>query len=531
MISAAAAVHVLGLLSTAPQGATLDLDVARTKLRNLDQLRQTTCGSPFALVDASLGVCRAIPGPQGVDMLPADAATLREAAFAFDFTGGGDFGQHLFDIELWDDALGEMARAVTCGDDPGIDAAWLAQETAAAVSAAAHFVMLPDAEKHGVVNLLEASVNSNAFLDARHAALSRIRERRHTVDGSGERSGMVGTNGEGVEAFFAAARERRRKQDYVAVAATENDDARVIEALYACTIDILGSAVLRPLGFPESKLGLRCFIGATRRCGSQRAVAILGTIWHAARERAPLIVQRLSPYSVAPTVSSLAQGPSTLVIVFSSLGWNGVVRAEYGATLKTVGDASSLVVAHALDTAQSWFQTSPESGEWDGGAWWDRRLEDLCTEYDRVCILGESMGATGALRFARHATESVVALVPQIDVRDFSYSGRADFSEARKEQLVNAIQAACRETTAERIVLHVGQDPPDLRQLDYLPAMGLDTRASNRLRIVRHPVPGHALGAGLKEQGLLKKTILRDLLGHTYALPATGETSAAAAQS
>lgn len=232
---------------------------------------------------------------------------------------------------------------------------------------------------------------------------------------------------------------------------------------------------------------------------------------------------------------------ATLVIVFSSLGWNGVVRAEWGATLKTVGDESSLVVAHALDTAQSWFQTSPESGEYDGGAWWDERLAALCEGYDRVCILGESMGATGALRFARHATESVVALVPQIDVRDFDYSGRADFSEGSKEELVGAIQAACRETAAQRIVLHVGQDPPDLRQLSYLPEWAVEQTAEDaatngplgsvdsRMRVVRHAVPGHALGAGLKERGLLKRTVLRDLLGHTYRLPAAGATGGARA--
>ena len=94
-----------------------------------------------------------------------------------------------------------------------------------------------------------------------------------------------------------------------------------------------------------------------------------------------------------------------------------------------------IVVAHALDTLQSWFMTDPTSGEYDDGRWWDAELARLCAPYARVCILGESMGATAALRFARHATGSVVALVPQIDVRDFgaSYAGRADFSDARRQ--------------------------------------------------------------------------------------------------
>ena len=125
------------------------------------------------------------------------------------------------------------------------------------------------------------------------------------------------------------------------------------------------------------------------------------------------------------------------------------------------------------------------------------------------------MGATAALRFARHATGSVVALVPQIDVRDFgaSYAGRADFSDARKVRLRDAIQHACTATAAQ-VVLHVGQDPPDLRQLSYLDE-GIDG-----LRVVKHDLAGHALGAGLKAKGLLRKVVLGDLLGHTYCLPA-----------
>ena len=131
------------------------------------------------------------------------------------------------------------------------------------------------------------------------------------------------------------------------------------------------------------------------------------------------------------------------------------------------------------------------------------------------------MGASGALRFAAHASESVVALVPQIDVRDFDYSARADFDDARKARLVGSIQSAVACTNA-RIVLHVGQDPPDLRQLSYLP----DATTLPRLEVVRHDVAGHALGAGLKATGLLRKTVLRDLLGHSYRLPAAGETCA-----
>ena len=104
---------------------------------------------------------------------------------------------------------------------------------------------------------------------------------------------------------------------------------------------------------------------------------------------------------------------------------------------------------------------------------------------------------------------------PQVDVRDFGYAGsRQDFSDERKARLKEAIGRACRETRAASVTVHVGQDAPDLRQLSYLPE-----EDGERMRVVRHDVPGHALGAGLKQAGLLKSTVLRDLLGHTYMLP------------
>ena len=77
-------------------------------------------------------------------------------------------------------------------------------------------------------------------------------------------------------------------------------------------------------------------------------------------------------------------------------------------------------------------------------------LSELCAPYERVCLLGESMGATGALRFARHARAGgrVVSLVPQVDLREFGYAGRADFSDERKAQLRAEIHRACSETAA-----------------------------------------------------------------------------------
>ena len=139
---------------------------------------------------------------------------------------------------------------------------------------------------------------------------------------------------------------------------------------YACTTHQLGPSVLQPLGFPPTKLGLRSLVAADRAVGSQRAAAALGRAWHAANALAPIIAplppacsggggggggvggggvgggnaagssqssddstRDDSPDATPSGATTLGVTPSgatadgrTLVLVFSSLGWNGVVR-------------------------------------------------------------------------------------------------------------------------------------------------------------------------------------------------------------
>ena len=121
--------------------------------------------------------------------------------------------------------------------------------------------------------------------------------------------------------------------------------------------------MLRPLGFPPTKLGLRSLVAADRAAGSQRAAAALGRAWHAANALAPIIAPLPPACSggdgggdgggggggdgggggggdaagslqsgdctrddSADAAASGAADTRTLVLVFSSLGWNGVVR-------------------------------------------------------------------------------------------------------------------------------------------------------------------------------------------------------------
>ena len=90
---------------------------------------------------------------------------------------------------------------------------------------------------------------------------------------------------------------------------------------------------------------LRSLVAADRAAGSQRAAAALGRVWHAANGLAPIIAP-LPPTCIRAGAAGYltSAGPAsvhgaagagfeaggearTLVVVFSSLGWNGVVRA------------------------------------------------------------------------------------------------------------------------------------------------------------------------------------------------------------
>ena len=345
-------------------------------------------------------------------------------------------------------------------------------EAAAAVAASGRFALLSRAEADAALDALDAVIASETTLAARRAAL----------DGT--------------------------RRDGLTDAPSASDDERLAEAL-ASTLSRALAPVLRPRGFPASPLGTRSFVAAA----GPRAAAAIGRVWHASDGLAPLF---------APAASG-----DTLVVAFSSLGWHGLLRAEWRGVLRAIGRRN---VAHALDTAKSWYSSNPTTGDFDGGAWWDATLAELCAPYRKVVLLGDSMGGTAALRFARHA-DAVVAFVPQVDLRDFpAPCDRVDFDDAKRERLRDDIVDAVDASDA-RISIHVGRDADDLQQLTYLPravaacAGDVDEPLprdgetvsqvvddGNGFRVVKHDVEGHAIAAALKRRGLLEEALLSSIV-------------------
>lgn len=402
---------------------------------------------------------------------PVDKAWLRVLA---DEGGDAALSTRFFDARPCDDAVRALARG-----DP---------EAAAAVAASGRYALLPRAATLDALDALDAVVASEATLDARRDALAAPRDSDGLTD-----------------------------------APTESDDARAAEALASALAHALAPTVLRPLGFPESPLGTRSFVAAA----GPRAAAPLGRVWHASDGLAPLFAPR-------SLNGNAVSADTTLVVAFSSLGWHGLIRAEWRGVLRASGE-KNLAVAHALDTAKTWYDSDPTTGEFDGGAWWDTTLAELCAPYKKVVLIGDSMGGTAALRFAQHA-DAVVAFVPQIDLADFpAPCDRADFDDARRVRLRDAIANAVDETGA-RVSIHVGRDADDLAQLTYLPravaAHAADADAGDvdeplprdgmtvshavddgrGLRVIKHDVEGHAIAAALKRRGLLGEALLSSLV-------------------
>jgi len=95
---------------------------------------------------------------------------------------------------------------------------------------------------------------------------------------------------------------------------------------------------------------LRGFVAATMAATNTRDASALGRMWHVADVAGPLV---MIPNPAAADCVKLNGMRSleqyTLVVAFSALGWNGIVRPEWAGTLC---DSPNVVVAHALGSCK-----------------------------------------------------------------------------------------------------------------------------------------------------------------------------------
>jgi len=161
--------------------------------------------------------------------------------------------------------------------------------------------------------------------------------------------------------------------------------------------------------------------GAPSPAGALRSAAVAAEAIAAAAAAAS---------SSAAPPSAAASGPKVLVVSFASRGV-GVARHEFGAAIRTLATRGALSDCHVdalwlADTADAWY-TMDSAGRWRGAAEVERALRAATAraDYHSVLFLGDSMGASACLRFARFA-DLVVAFSPQVRLRGDPYVGRRE---------------------------------------------------------------------------------------------------------
>ncbi|KAK9918296.1 hypothetical protein WJX75_002936 [Coccomyxa subellipsoidea] len=157
-------------------------------------------------------------------------------------------------------------------------------------------------------------------------------------------------------------------------------------------------------------------------------------------------------------------GERVLVVSFASApgvpNWGGLVeriRKEAKEPVQKCYD-----VLYVVDAGRSWYDGG-DSEEFQ--RWWDR-LAAVTTQYKRVLMLGDSMGATGALLFSPLAT-CVHAFAPQVDFMTASLRPGRDSGWLMR--LTDRVLSSVAASNA-RITTHSSSWLHDLDQARLIPA-------------------------------------------------------------
>ncbi|KAL9185994.1 hypothetical protein ACHAXT_005232 [Thalassiosira profunda] len=206
-----------------------------------------------------------------------------------------------------------------------------------------------------------------------------------------------------------------------------------------------------------------------------------------------------------------------LVVAFSSLG-NGLVRHEFGGSLAKLNQQlhsngeEPFDVLFVADPAQSWYQKCSR-GHFDGFDEYQRRIRVACQTYNRVSMVGDSMGGSGALLFSHLATESVVAFSPQVKLEDDPHVGRYDIYSAVREGYLRRLLRSVDEAVGAnvRVAVHRGMEEVDVGHTDLLLSC-LSVSSVRQVEVIEHKdCNHHQLATLLKQEGRLAQ-ILETLL-------------------
>jgi len=214
-----------------------------------------------------------------------------------------------------------------------------------------------------------------------------------------------------------------------------------------------------------------------------------------------------------------------LIVAFSSLG-NGLVRHEFGGSLAKLNKQlhadgkDTFDVLFVADPAQSWYQKDSR-GHLDGFAEYEQRILIASRPYDKISLVGDSMGGSGALLFSHLATESVVAFSPQIDLNGDSHVSRYDMTPTIRDRycdrLLHSVELAVE--AGVKIYVNRGVEKADVGHTDLL-MNHINGKFSEgpgplggRLIINEHSdCQHHQIAVHLKEKGQLAHVLSSNLI-------------------
>eukprot|EP00897_Mesotaenium_endlicherianum_P006528 jgi/Mesen1/5903/ME000003S06934 len=237
-----------------------------------------------------------------------------------------------------------------------------------------------------------------------------------------------------------------------------------------------------------------------------------------------------------------------VVVAFGSApgvpNWGGLLR-KIRAAMEADGTPAAFDTLFVVDPARSWFTHGPRGhseaaplgastagdksegpaeaaaahdtlpgggavgGEEGGslGAYYREELSAAVGSYERVVMLGDSMGASASLLFSPLA-HTVIAFCPQVDLSRAAIKPGKDqqWLAAYHEQLVAAVAGS-----RARVAVHCGSWSHDIDQARLLSPL-------QQVNVVMHPVNDHRLALELDNDGKLVPLVREEIELHLKSL-------------
>eukprot|EP00889_Picochlorum_renovo_P003466 jgi/Picre1/30496/NNA_005860.t1 len=200
--------------------------------------------------------------------------------------------------------------------------------------------------------------------------------------------------------------------------------------------------------------------------------------------------------------SSVANASPVLVVAFGSApgvpNWGGAIRRVRENFDNDSHAEINFDVLYVVDPHRSWYGGGDERY-----SQYNNAIEKIASQYPKVIFIGDSMGATAALMFAKHAT-MVHSFCPQIDLSKSSIRpGEEEAWEGiLKERVLAGIEACSGD-----IQVHVGNWHHDVQQSNIIPS------SLEQARVKIYGIDSHrlaiALDRGNKLIPILESSILQ----------------------